>query len=204
MSKTWFTSDWHLFSTNFLKNPLRMEFSSVEEMNDNIISNIFERVKSGDNLYFLGDIGWKFPDNYLNTLFNNFKKHKINFHWIEGNHDKDIHIDSSSIKWRGQIKDIIVNKQPITVCHYPLIVWNKSHYDAWNLFGHIHYQDNTWNRLSEISKDKCILLKSKRCNVNTELYNFRPLEFEEIQGFFDVESFEGNKVYKNFDLIERK
>lgn len=203
MTKHYFTSDWHLFGKNFLKNPLRAMFNTVEEMNEEIISNVFNTVKPGDNLYFLGDIGWHFPDKYLDDLFVKFKKHKINFFWIEGNHDKDLRVESSCIKWKGQIKDIEIQKQPITVCHYPLIVWNRSHYDSINLHGHLHYQDSTWNRLSLLNKKDNILLQSKRCNVNTELYNFKPLEFEELKVFFSVEDFDGNKVYKNFDLIER-
>jgi len=201
MSKHYFTSDWHLFGINFLKNPLRSMFNNVEEMNETIIENIMTKTKPGDNLYFLGDMGWKFPENYLNNLFTKFKKHKLNFFWIEGNHDANLNVESSCIKWRGQIKNIVVDKQPIALCHYPLIVWNKSHYDGWNLFGHIHYEDSTWKKLFKVTKNE--ISKSKRCNVNTELYNFRPLEFEEIKFFFDVENFDGNKVYRNFDLIER-
>jgi len=198
----WFTSDWHLFGENFLKNPLRSIFSNVEEMNKAIIDRVFSDVKPGDNLYFLGDIGWKFPEGYLTKLFTDIKRHKINFFWIEGNHDASIKVDSSAIKWRGQIKDIVVNKQPITLCHYPMIVYNKSHYGAWNLFGHIHYEDYTWNAMKKVTPNE--ILKGKRCNVNIELYNFRPLSFEEIGSFFEVETFEGNKIYRNFDLIERQ
>lgn len=194
--KNWFTSDWHLFGTNFLKNEKRMHFKSVEEMNETILGNLFSKVKAGDNLYFLGDIGWKFPEGYIDDLFNKIKKHKINFFWIEGNHDKE-KSTSSSIKWRGQIKDIIIQHQPITLCHYPLIVWNKSHYDAISLHGHIHFKDSTWNKWMELPDTTTQDILGHRYNVNTELHGFMPVSFEELMEAKNTLDFH------NFDYIER-
>lgn len=191
----WFTSDWHLFHDKMASN----RSLSIKDMNELIISNVFDVVKPNDNLYFLGDIGWKFPQGYLETLFTDFKRHRINFHWIEGNHDSSIKIDSSSIKWRGQIKDIVVNKQPITLSHYPLIIWNKSHYNAWNLYGHIHYRDNTYNKIMSLANNPILL--SKRLNVNIEYYDLKPISFDYI---LDIFSDYGKDLYRNFDLIPLK
>ena len=196
--KHWFTSDWHLFCINFLKNEKRLRFASIEEMNNTIEENIFTTTKASDNLYLLGDIGWKFPDAYLELLFTKFKKHKLNVFWIEGNHDRSLNVNSSCLKWKGQIKDIVVEKQPITLCHYPLLVWNRSHYSAWNFHGHLHYKDSTWNKLQELSDTK--LLQSMRYNVNIELHNFKPVEFEDIKEHLRGLSSLG---FKNFDYIER-
>lgn len=195
--QNWFTSDWHLFHDKMTQN--RSLFSSTGEMNAIIIDNIFNVLKPNDNLYFLGDIGWKFPNGYLEKLFTDFKRHRIHFHWIEGNHDSSIKVDSSSIVWRGQIKDIVINKQPITLSHYPLIVWNKSHYNAWNLYGHIHYKDITYNKLISLANNPILL--SKRLNVNVEYYDYKPISFDYIN---DIFTDYGKNLYRNFDLIPVK
>jgi calcineurin-like phosphoesterase family protein len=194
MSNSWFTSDWHLFGINFLKNEKRNHFKDVNEMNSFILHNIISTTRKGDNLYFLGDIGWKFPEKYLEEFFTAIKKAGLNFFWIEGNHDADIKPPAiSCIKWKGQIKDIKLEKQPITLVHYPMYVWNKSHYGAYLLHGHIHYKDNTWNILEKEN----INLRGKILNVNCELHNFKPLSFEEIHSILE-------KKESNFDLIERR
>jgi len=196
MQQSYFTSDWHLYGTNFLKNEKRSHFANVEEMNETIINNILTTLKPGDNLYFLGDIGWKFPEGYVDSIFRKFKSHRINFFWIEGNHDA-IHPESSSIKWRGQIKDIVIKKQPITLCHYPMLVWNRSHYDSLSFHGHVHYKDSTFNRISKFLPTTVDDISSLRFNVNTELSLFKPLAFDEIMEI--VKPF----GLHNFDYIER-
>jgi len=175
---------------------MRSQFSTVEEMNEKIIQNLFETVKPNDNLYFLGDIGWGFPEHFLEDFFLSLKKHKVNFHWIEGNHDSSIKIDSSAIKWRGAIKDIVIEKQPITLCHYPMVVWNKSHYNAIQLHGHIHYGDNTFNALKHLHDNysSSSILRSRRLNVNIEFWRLHPVSFEEV-----VASMTGKE---NFDLVK--
>lgn len=192
MVKHYFTSDWHFFGTNFLKNEKRQHFTSTDEMNETIISNLFSTLKPGDILYFLGDIGWKLPEGWLEAFLIKLKKHRIQFFWIEGNHDHKIKVPNvSSLIWKGQIKDIKVEKQKIALCHYPMYVWNASHYNSYALHGHIHYKDATWNKLVENKHD----IKGKILNVNCELYNFKPLTFEQV--YVIIES-----AKDNWDLIQ--
>jgi len=187
--KHFFTSDWHLGHETILRG-FRKVFASTDEMNNKIISNLFDTLRPGDQLYFLGDLYWKYPKSELDKLFTSLKRHRIGFHFITGNHDPKS-LTYSAIVWQGTLKDIIINKQPITLCHYPMVVWNKSHHGAWQLFGHIHYEDNTWNKL--LIRD---IYEGKQINVNCELHNFMPLSFEEIYELMK------NKK-DNFDLIAR-
>jgi calcineurin-like phosphoesterase family protein len=190
---TWFTSDWHFFGTNFLKNEKRQHFESVEVMNETIINNLLSSIKPGDNLYFLGDIGWKLPNEWLFNFLVSMKKHKINFFWIEGNHDHKTQVPFvSSLKWKGQIKDIKVEGQKLTLCHYPMYTWNASHYNSYSLHGHIHYKDATWNKLVD---NKQVIL-GKVMNVNCELYDFKPLTFTEIHSILTAKA-------DNWDLIQK-
>jgi calcineurin-like phosphoesterase family protein len=189
----WFGSDFHLFhKTSFVEGGPRNKFETPEQMNDYILNNLFEIVKSGDRIYFGGDIGWKFPQGFLQKFFDDLKKHRISFVWVEGNHDKT-NVNSSCIIWKGQIYDTIIGKQPITVSHYPMYVWNKSHYGAWNLYGHIHYKDATWNKLENGLHD----IKGKSFNINIELNNFKLYHYDEISALMDARE-------NNFDLITKK
>ena len=60
-------------------------------------------------------------------------------HLILGNHDKmskEVY-DCFTNVYEG-IKDITVDKQKVTLCHYPMRSWNASFHGAWHLFGHVH------------------------------------------------------------------
>lgn len=188
----WFTSDWHLGHEKMLQGLRGKSFSSVEEHDNTIINNILETVKPGDNLYFLGDAFWKYSSKQVEEVMIKFKKHRINIHWILGNHDKLSWTKHGAVKWVGQIKDITVEKQPITLCHYPLLVYNRSHYNSLNLFGHIHYGDSTWKKLYGSTLLEGYL--GKALNVNVELYNYKPLTFDYIQSIMEEKP-------DNFDLI---
>jgi calcineurin-like phosphoesterase family protein len=170
-------------------------FKTVEEHDNTILGNIFETVKPGDNLYFLGDAFWKKSSREVAEIMTSFKKHRLNLFWIIGNHDKLSWTKYSAVKWMGQIRDITDNKQPITLCHYPMLVYNKSHYSSWNFYGHIHYMDATWKKLYSNSLLEGFLGKS--LNVNVELYNYKPLDFEYINSIMEEKP-------NNFDLIRKE
>ena len=184
----WFSSDFHLGHTNLHKKGYRKNiFSSIEEHDEVIIENIFSVIKPGDNFYFLGDLFFKYSTEEKITFFNRFKKNRVNFHWILGNHDKPIR--HKAIVFIGHIKDIKIGKQRITLCHYPMIVWNNSHLGAWQLFGHIHKNDNTdlifpYERLG------------KQLNVNVDFWDFKPVSFEEIEEIM-------KKKKENFDILHK-
>lgn len=50
----WFTADFHLSHKNIIKYCNR-PFKNIEEVDNSIIRNLKESVKSDDILYFLGD-----------------------------------------------------------------------------------------------------------------------------------------------------
>ena len=60
-------------------------------------------------------------------------------HLILGNHDKmSQELYSSFTEVNGGLKDIKIDGQKITLCHYPMRSWNSSFHGAWHLFGHVH------------------------------------------------------------------
>lgn len=156
-------------------------FSSIEEHDNTIINNILETVKPGDNLYFLGDAFWKYSSKQVEEVMTKFKKHRINIHWILGNHDKLSWTKHGAVKWVGQIKDITVEKQPITLCHYPLLVYNRSHYSGTiQLHGHTHIGDFTDKKIKNNPYIQQLI--GKTINVNVEMWEYKPLSFEQIMG----------------------
>ena len=190
-----FVSDLHLSHEGILKGHRGTIFSSVKEHNETILDNIFSLLKPGDRLYHLGDLAWKYPNEDYQELFNMFRKYRIELHLTIGNHDRPTQWKHKAIKSVSYMKEIKVEKQSITLCHYPLVVWNKSHYGSWNLHGHIHYEDATWNKALDLSEYDSSL-QGKKLNVNTELNDFKPWSFEEVKSYMDSR---GN----NWDFISK-
>jgi len=177
----YFSSDWHLNHKNIMKYSNR-PFSSIEEMNDNIIRNFFTSLENNSDVYYLGDLSFNLTtaESFLMSIPKN-----IRFHFIRGNHDKQLQ-DTLLKKYCTSVcngyKDINYNGQKITLCHYPMYSWNCSHYGAWMLHGHHH--SNTQDRFY-----------GKIMNVGVDLHNFKPISFDEVKSFMD-------KREENWDMVK--
>ena len=77
-----YISDLHFGHKNVLKFD-RRPFSSVEEMNQTILDNWNNTIKSDDDVYLLGDIFWK--NDLADEILPKLKGQK---HLILGNHDR--------------------------------------------------------------------------------------------------------------------
>jgi calcineurin-like phosphoesterase family protein len=139
MSKTinyWFTSDTHYGHKNIIKYAER-PFQSVEEMDQTMIANWNALVQPDDVVYHLGDFAFTNITRTLRVL-EQLKGYKI---LTFGNHDRELRKHADFLKkWgrTGDLLDLKINDQPITLCHYAMRVWNKSHFGAWHLYGHSH------------------------------------------------------------------
>lgn len=141
----WFTSDTHYGHKNIIKYCGR-PFQYVTDMDVQMISNWNAKVAADDIVYFLGDfIFYKSEEAILSILLQ--LNGKIFF--IRGNHDhkKVINILQKTpnvidIRDLYELKveddDVAYGKQFITLCHYPLLTWNRCHHGAWHLHGHCH------------------------------------------------------------------
>jgi calcineurin-like phosphoesterase family protein len=79
---------------------------------------------------------------------------KTKFDWIKGeNKDSGTH----RLKF---------NNQEITLCHYAMRVWNRSHKGSWMLYGHSH------NELPVVGKS---------FDIGVDGHNFEPWSLEEIE-----------------------
>ena len=160
----YFVADCHLGHDNIRKYCHR-PFASVEEMDETIITNWNACVKSNDTVYSLGDLSFH-PENYINKL--NGKKCII-----LGNHDCKRHrYVHDSILWVDTLKTVSINGFPIVLCHYPLAIWDRCHYDAWHMYGHTH-----------VMRDATV---GKSLNVGVDLHDFKPWSFDEIEATMDT------------------
>lgn len=187
----YFTSDLHLSHASILKGFRGEIFKTMEEHNETIIGNLLSLPK-GSNLVIAGDLFWKFSSKQVEEFFTKFKKSGISIFIVYGNHDKMSWFKYSIIRTQGHMKDLSVSDQSITVCHYPLVVFNKSHYNAWNLHGHIHKNDATWNKM--ILNDP--RFSGKKLNINIELHDFKPWSFDEIHEYMSTRE-------NNWDFIDK-
>ena len=168
MSKIWFSSDFHLGHNNIIQYCSR-PYLDVEEMNRNLIDNWNSLVKEGDTCYLLGDLGFMTWGD-LKPLIEELKG---TIHVVLGNHDskiRDVLIDTFNIASVSDLLEIKVAKQYITLCHYPMRSWNRSHYGSWNLHGHMH--SSSPMELSE---------GLKRIDVGVDAWNGYPCSLNQIR-----------------------
>ena len=175
----WFVSDLHMNHRFVLKT--RSQFNSMEEMNGTIFK-MFDVLKKGDDVYILGDLGWE-PE-IVNKLFEFLimKKKVRMIHIIIGNHDD---------YWIGKVMEhprikycqtMFLKPQTkngyhgIFLSHYPQIIFDKSHYGAFQLHGHGHADTSDKPLLDS-------LIMGKRLNVNCELHDYKLWSRDEIEEY---------------------
>ena len=167
----WFSSDWHLGHANVIRFSDR-PFKSVEEMNKEIIRRMFAPMKKGDDLYLLGDLSWS--EEGYEMIFAEADRKGVNIHWILGNHDqKEYRKYRNRVKSITDYREIKVQGHSVTLCHYPMLTWNKSHFDAWMLFGHHHTSGHGDSKIKELTKGKML-------NVNCEFNDYKPYSENDI------------------------
>ena len=161
MQNVFLTADTHFDHRNIIKYCNR-DFNSVEEMNQTIIDNWNNVVKKNDIIYHLGDFAFNNHLKFIKQL--NGKKHLI-----LGNHDemsKFLHQYFTSVQQYKVLKFVEPN---ITLFHYALRVWHKSHFGAYHAYGHSH------GTLPSIGKSH---------DVGVDTNNFKPYALEDLNEIF--------------------
>lgn len=177
----WFTSDPHYDHEKVIVYSKRPFLDAngnpdVGLMNRTLIQRWNECVKPDDEIYVVGDISCgSTPEKVYEHLIqlNGIK------YWIPGNHDKTIRKSTKIVglfKWVKDLAEISVPYDPtnphknqrIVLCHYAMRVWNKSHYGAWQLYGHSH---------GNLKDDPHAL----QLDVGVDEWDYRPVSFEQIK-----------------------
>jgi len=172
-SRIFFSSDTHFSHANIIRYCNR-PFSSITEMDDAIIGNWNSIVRSDDVVYHLGDFCWGDPRDYVGRL-----NGKIFL--IAGSHDKNCRNQANLFQrvFQNGSLDTVINNQAMTLSHCYYRVWEKSHYDAWNLYGHSH------GTLPPIGK---------AWDVGVDNNNFMPLSFEQVEEIMSKREHNANYI----------
>ena len=150
--KVYYTSDTHYGHANMVralskwgdKENSTRDFKTIAEMNEALIAGINGTVMQDDVLFHLGD--WSMGNT---KNIKEFRDRIIcrNVHLVFGNHDDDIEDDNvllpgpslhglfSSVQ---SYKEAVVDGTMLCMFHYKQTIWNKSHRDAYHLYGHSH------------------------------------------------------------------
>ena len=177
--KTYFTSDHHFNHTNIIRYCNR-PYTSVEEMNEDMVRRWNETVSNEDTVYYLGDFSLqpKEVEYWLSRL--NFKV----IHLYLGNHDapfKKPSLDNRYKQWgftSVRTTGIFEKDQyKFFLSHLPYKGLEGGDYEEryadlrptdkgdWMLCGHVHEK---WK------------IKNKMINVGVDVWNGRPVSLETL------------------------
>lgn len=165
MSQRFFTADLHLGHRAIVDHCHR-PFASVEDMDARLIGNINEKVGRGDLLYILGDFSL---GNREKVQDQRSMIRCANVYLIRGNHDglSSNQYDEIDFHFKGDLLDLKVESQHITLCHYAMRRWNGSHRGAWHLYGHSH---------GSLADDP----KAFAFDIGVDCHGYYPLSFPEV------------------------
>jgi len=145
-------------------------------MNKTLIDNINALVKPGDTLYHLGDFTFRGKgsvESYRKLIL--CKDVRL----VHGNHDQ-INMSTLGIYDRiftkhSPLMNIKVEGKHITLCHYPMLTWDKSHYESYQLYGHCHggFPDNP---------------ERYQLDVGVDAHDYMPISFAQVKELMSKKS----------------
>lgn len=156
----YFSSDHHFNHVNIL-NHCNRPFSSVEDMDKEMVDRWNSVVKENDEIYYLGDLtlgNWETAYGYIKQL-----KGRIKF--IKGNHDERWFPSLNTHQKLPPIHEFKLNKKLFVLCHYSMQTWNGFYKGSIHLFGHSH------GNLEGIGKSM---------DVGVDSNNFYPISIDEV------------------------
>lgn len=142
MGKKFYISDWHYGHKNVLGFDNR-PFTSIEQMNEELIRRWNSVVSAGDLVYILGDMFWCTP-KIAAPIMEQLNGQKI---LVKGNHDRwhDSKFDKLFVKI-DEYMEIEDEGRNVVLCHYPIPCF-KNHFYGWiHLYGHVH-NSFEWNMM---------------------------------------------------------
>ena len=166
----YFCSDPHFGHANIIKYCNR-PFKNVEEMDEALIKNWNDKVKSEDTIYITGDVFFHQEAKAIEIL-SRLNGKKI---LIYGNHDKPIKRSKtlqSMFEKCCDYEEIWIGDQFIVMSHYAMIVWNKSHRGSFMIHGHSH-------------GGLKYPIEGKILDVGIDAHNYAPISYEKVKSILD-------------------
>lgn len=150
-------------------------FTSVEEMDEELIKRWNNIVSNNDTVYILGDLIYKSdkpPEYYLDKL--NGKKILI-----KGNHDGNFLKKIDVNKYFDGIYDYLEISDEgrwVVLFHYPILEWHVKFRGSYHLHGHVHNFKSEALRYSN--------KEPKMFNVSADMIRFEPMTLDELIGWY--------------------
>jgi calcineurin-like phosphoesterase family protein len=167
----YFTSDTH-FGHKAMVERFGRPFSSIDEMDEELIRRWNEVVPQNGHIFHLGDVSFRKQAETAAILarLNGVK------YLIEGNHDHLNRLAYNHFQWAKDYYELKVEDtgDRLVLCHYAFQVWNRSHYGAWHLHGHSH------GNLAPIGR---------RLDVGSDTHEWRPYTFAEVAEIMGTREF---------------
>lgn len=146
--------------------PMR-PFTSTEEMDNTMISNINKIVKPEDHLYFLGDVVMK--KQSLDVVKQINCRH---LRLIMGNHDIYDYQDYLKVGFKKFMSYRVIDR--IIFSHMPIHPGSMAKFIA-NVHGHLHNKESFLPVVKEDGKIQPYV------NISVERTDYRPISLEEIK-----------------------
>jgi len=178
MNNYFFTSDEHLGHANVIRFNNR-PFSSVEEMDEELIRRFNEKVSNTFNNITIHCGDFSFNRDYNNTMKKYIERLNGQHVFLRGSHDYWMRKVSRKF---NEIWEKNINGVYVVSCHYSLRTWPRSHYGSWHVFGHSH------GNLQPFGKSM---------DVGVDTNNYQPYSFEELKAIMDT-------LEDNFNLIRKR
>ena len=170
-----FTADTH-FNHQKILDYCSRPFSTIEEMNETLITNWNNRVQKGDIVYHLGDFGFtrKLGLDPFDAMKALLKRLNGQINLVLGNHDCQNYNQRilSLFASNSLLKEKSINGIRIIMCHYPILSWAGRNKGSIMLHGHSHYN------IKITQKDSLKL--GKILDVGVDGNSFNPYSFDEI------------------------
>lgn len=163
-----FTADTHFNHSNIIEFCNR-PFKNAEEMNEVLITNWNSKITDEDIVYHLGDFGY----GELGTILDRLRGKIYYIYSQEHSHERAVLAYKHYFAEMSPFVTISLKKEYdvyLTLCHYQMAKWPKSHYNHWHLFAHSH------NRATPIGKSH---------DAGVDGNNFFPYSLPEIAKIMD-------------------
>ncbi|MBR2552753.1 MAG: metallophosphoesterase family protein [Erysipelotrichaceae bacterium] len=140
----YYIADCHFFHRSLLTKMDCRGFETVDEMNEVMINNWNNKVRSNDEVIILGDFSLGTPEETAGVL----QRLNGRLFLIRGNHDrfeKDKDYDYSRFEWIKDYEELNDNRRKVILCHYPILFYNMQYRldendqpKTYMLYGHVH------------------------------------------------------------------
>ena len=174
--RIYYVSDYHFFHELSLKRSRSSYFSSIEEMNKEMIYRHNQKVKAEDHIFILGDIIVCKETALEECLIETVVKLNGHLHLILGNHDYKFREEDAFIKRFETVDEAKLIKDQerwIQLFHYPILRWYRKNKGAFHIYGHLHDEqkgkETQWLRRENYALNACV-----------EVNGFEPCTLQEL------------------------